>query len=108
MTAALRVVVPGLMTTLQDLGRPGYQHLGVPISGALDHVSLRAANLLVGNPPGFGTLEIFYRGPTLAVQADSARVALTGGQAPIDILASDGSTLRRLGAWESARLLRGQ
>ena len=36
MTAALRVVAPGLMTTLQDLGRPGYQHLGIPISGALD------------------------------------------------------------------------
>jgi len=50
MTAALRVVAPGLMTTVQDLGRPGYQHLGVPVSGALDHVSLRAANLLAGNP----------------------------------------------------------
>jgi biotin-dependent carboxylase-like uncharacterized protein len=108
MTAALRVVAPGLMTTLQDLGRPGYQHLGVPISGALDHVSLRAANLLVGNPPGMGALEIFYQGPTLALQADSVRIALTGGQAPIDILSSDGSAVHRLGAWESARLLRGQ
>jgi len=54
MTAALRVLAPGLMTTLQDLGRPGYQHLGVPVSGALDHVSLRAANLLVGNAAGCG------------------------------------------------------
>jgi uncharacterized membrane protein len=36
MTAALRVVAPGLMTTVQDLGRPGYQHLGVPVSGALE------------------------------------------------------------------------
>src|SRR5262245_8042748 len=108
MTAALRVVAPGLMTTLQDLGRPGYQHLGVPVSGALDHVSLRVANLLVGNPPGMGALEIFYQGPTLALQADSVRIALAGGQAPIDILSSDGSAVRRLGAWESARLLRGQ
>ena len=90
MTAALRVIAPGLMTTLQDLGRPGYQHLGVPVSGALDHVSLRAANLLVGNPPGTGALEIAYQGPTLAVEADSVRIAVAGGQAPIDIVSPDG------------------
>ena len=108
MTAALRVVAPGLMTTLQDLGRPGYQRLGVPISGALDPVSLRAANLLAGNAPGMGALEIFYQGPTLAVEADSVRIAVAGGQAPIDILSSDGGAVRRLGAWESARLVRGQ
>jgi biotin-dependent carboxylase-like uncharacterized protein len=108
MMATLRVAAPGLMTTLQDLGRPGYQRLGVPISGALDHVSLRAANLLAGNTPGIGALEIFYQGPTLAVEADSVRVAVAGGQTPIDILSSDGSALRRLGAWESARLVRGQ
>ena len=90
MTAALRVMAPGLMTTLQDLGRPGYQHLGVPVSGALDPVSLRAANLLVGNPPGMGALEIAYQGPTLAVEADSVRIAVAGGRAPIDILPPDG------------------
>ena len=86
MRPALRVVAPGLMTTLQDLGRPGYQHLGVPVSGALDHVSLRAANLLVGNAAGVGALEIAYQGPTLRVEADSVRIALAGGRAPIDIL----------------------
>ena len=86
MTAALRVLAPGLMTTLQDLGRPGWQHLGVPVSGALDHVSLRAANLLVGNAAGVGALEIAYQGPTLRVEADSVRVAVAGGRAPIDIL----------------------
>jgi biotin-dependent carboxylase-like uncharacterized protein len=108
MTAALRVVAPGLMTTVQDLGRPGYQHLGVPVSGALDHVSLRAANLLAGNPPGMGALEVAYRGPTLAVEADSVRIAVAGGQAPIDIVSPDGAGARRLGVCESARLLRGQ
>ena len=108
MTAALRVVAPGLMTTVQDLGRPGYQHLGVPVSGALDPVSLRAANLLAGNPAGMGALEVFYQGPTLAVEADSVRVAVAGGQAPIDILSPDGGGLRRLAICESARLLRGQ
>jgi biotin-dependent carboxylase-like uncharacterized protein len=108
MTAALRIIAPGLMTTLQDLGRPGYQHLGVPVSGALDDVSLRAANLLVGNPPGMGALEIAYQGPTLAVEADSVRIAVAGGQAPIDILSPDGGGARRLAVCESARLLRGQ
>ena len=108
MTAALRVVAPGLMTTVQDLGRPGHQHLGVPVSGALDHVSLRAANLLVGNPPGMGALEIAYQGPTLAVEADSVRIAVAGGQAPIDIVSPDGAGRVAWRSCESARLLRGQ
>jgi biotin-dependent carboxylase-like uncharacterized protein len=108
MTAALRVVAPGLMTTLQDLGRPGYQHLGVPVSGALDHVSLRAANLLAGNPPGMGALEIAYQGPTLAVEADSARIAGGRGHAPVDIVSPDGGGSVALPSGESARLRRGQ
>src|SRR5262245_25982906 len=94
MTAALRVVVPGLMTTLQDLGRPGYQRLGVPVGGALDQVSFRAANLLVGNGTSLGALEIAYQGPTLSVDADSVRIAVAGGQAPIDILEPAGGGSR--------------
>ena len=86
MTAALRVLSPGLMTTLQDLGRPGFQRLGIPVSGALDPVSLRAANLIVGNPAAAAALEIAYQGPMLAVEADSVRVALAGAGAMLDIL----------------------
>jgi biotin-dependent carboxylase-like uncharacterized protein len=112
MTAALRVLTPGLMTTLQDLGRPGYQHLGVPVSGALDQVSFRAANALVGNGAGVGALEIAYQGPTLSVETDSVRIAVAGGRAPIDVLrssgAAGGSADRRLGPCESARLVRGE
>jgi biotin-dependent carboxylase-like uncharacterized protein len=109
MTAHLRVLAPGLMTTVQDLGRPGYQHLGVPPSGALDHVSLRAANLLVGNAPGTGALEIAYQGPTLRVETDSVRIAVAGGQAPIELLpAENGGSGQRLAVFESVRLLRGQ
>ena len=85
MKPALRVVAPGLMTTLQDLGRSGYQHLGIPVSGALDAVALRAANAIVGNPPGMGALEIAYQGPALAVAAASARVAYAGGNAAIEV-----------------------
>ena len=47
---ALEIVKPGLSTTVQDLGRPGYYHLGIPESGGMDRYSLIAANLLVGNP----------------------------------------------------------
>jgi len=110
MTPGLRVMTPGLMTTLQDLGRPGYQRLGVPVSGALDQVSFRAANLLVGNAEGVGALEIAYQGPTLSVEADSVRIAVTGGLAPIDVLPRNGqgSASRRLAPCQSARLVRGE
>ena len=52
MTSSLEVIAPGLHTTVQDLGRIGYQNVGLPASGPLDRVSLRLANVLVGNPPG--------------------------------------------------------
>lgn len=109
MKPLLKVVAPGLMTTLQDLGRPGYQRLGIPVSGALDGVSLRAANLLAGNLPGMGALEVAYQGPTIAIEAESVRVAYAGGTAPIDILAGEGaSSSERLQPRQSIRLRKGQ
>lgn len=96
MTAAIRVLSPGLMTTVQDLGRVGYQHLGVAVSGALDPVSLRAANALVGNPPGAAVLEAAYVGPTLVVQTESMRFAVVGASAAIEVLPSkDAASGRR-------------
>jgi len=89
MSPALRVLTPGLLTTVQDLGRTGYQHLGIPVSGVLDPVSLRAANVLVGNPPEMAALEVAYVGPTLVVEADNVRVAVVGGRAAIEILPSE-------------------
>ena len=68
---SLRVESPGLLSTLQALGRAGYQHLGVGPGGALDEVSHRLANLLVGNPPGAPTLEITLVGPRLRFEQDS-------------------------------------
>ena len=109
MKPALRVVAPGLMTTLQDLGRPGYQRLGIPVSGALDAVSLRAANLLVGNALGTGALEIAYQGPTLAVEAESVRVAFAGGSAPVDVVSDQGAPNgHRVPPMQSFRLSKGQ
>jgi antagonist of KipI len=61
----LLVERPGLHTTVQDLGRPGFQHLGLGPGGAADPYSHRVANLLVGNDPGAATLEITLAGPAL-------------------------------------------
>ncbi len=61
----LEVIDPGLLLTVQDLGRPGYEHLGVPRGGAADTRSLAAANRLVGNPAGAAGLEVTLLGPRL-------------------------------------------
>lgn len=86
MSGHLVVESCGLATSVQDLGRCGYQAFGVPVSGALDPVSVRIANALVGNPEDTGALEFRMMGPKLRVAADSIRVALAGTTAPIDIL----------------------
>jgi len=85
MTPALQVLAPGFHTTVQDLGRTGYQDIGVPVSGALDRVSLQIANALAGNPPGTPGLEIVLSGPTLEVIADAVRFALFGAGAGLKI-----------------------
>ncbi|HJS87460.1 MAG TPA: biotin-dependent carboxyltransferase family protein [Acetobacteraceae bacterium] len=78
---AVEVLKPGLSTTVQDLGRPGYYHLGIPLSGAMDRAALRAANLLVGNTEGDAALEAVFLGPELRFTAD-ALVAVTGADLP--------------------------
>jgi biotin-dependent carboxylase-like uncharacterized protein len=88
MRPSLRVLSPGLLTTVQDLGRPGHAQLGIPAGGALDPVALRAANALAGNPPDAGALEVVHLGPTLAVEAPSARMSFAGADATIEILVS--------------------
>src|SRR5438034_10316434 len=65
MTAALRVRQPGLLTTIQDLGRPQAVGAGVTPGGAMDRFAHAAANLLVGNDRGAATLECTLTGPRL-------------------------------------------
>ena len=77
---AIEVIKPGLATTVQDLGRPSYYNIGIPLSGALDQYALRAANLLVGNEEGAAGLEIALMGPELVFSA-AAIVAITGAEA---------------------------
>jgi KipI family sensor histidine kinase inhibitor len=77
-TPALEVLDGGLLTTVQDVGRVGYQRYGVPVAGAADPRALRAANLLVGNDPGSAGLECSVSGPRL-VALRSIVAAVTGG-----------------------------
>ena len=105
--SALRVIAPGLMTTVQDLGRVGYQRLGIPAGGALDPVSLRAANLIAGNPPDAGALEIFAQGPAVRLEAASARIALMGAHAPAVIIRAAAERRLELAVGQSATLNRG-
>lgn len=79
---AFKVVKPGLSTTIQDLGRPGYFHLGIPEGGAMDRFALRVANMLVGNDEGAAGLEAVFMGPELTFDADTL-VAVTGADMPI-------------------------
>lgn len=68
---SIQVIKPGLATTVQDLGRPGYYHLGIPLSGALDQYAHRFANLLVGNDEGAAALECTLIAPELEFQEDT-------------------------------------
>jgi biotin-dependent carboxylase-like uncharacterized protein len=61
----LKLIKPGLSTTIQDAGRPGYYHVGIPLSGALDQYALRLANLLVGNEEGAAALECTLLAPEI-------------------------------------------
>src|SRR5258708_24985298 len=78
---AIKVLKPGLSTTVQDLGRPGYYHIGIPLSGGMDRHALAAANLLVGNAEGGAVLEAVFMGPELEF-SDDAMVAVTGAELP--------------------------
>ncbi len=75
----VRVLRPGALATLQDLGRAGMQHLGIVPGGAMDAVSHRIANALVGNRADAATLEIALSGPELAFERTTL-VALAGAR----------------------------
>lgn len=74
---SIDVIKPGVLTTLQDLGRKGCQHLGVPVNGAMDERSHRLANALLGNPRSCATLEVMLIGPSLRFNVDAV-IAITG------------------------------
>lgn len=97
----VKVIKPGLSTTVQDLGRPGYYHIGIPLSGGMDRLALKAANLLVGNKEGAAVLEAVFMGPELKF-TDDATIAVTGAELPPRV---DGE-LRP--TWTSFKVKKGQ
>lgn len=80
----IRVLEPGPLTTVQDLGRAGQLRYGVPPSGPVDRESFLLANRLVGNPDAAAGLECTYMGPRFQVDAACA-VAVTGAPAPVTV-----------------------
>jgi antagonist of KipI len=93
----LVVIEPGLLTTVQDLGRPGYQRVGIPPSGPLDRAAFVLANRLVGNPDGAAGLELTLRGPRLEVRR-ACLVAVTGAEMGFSINGREAPT------WTAVRL----
>jgi len=100
---SIRVLKPGPLSSLQDLGRHGYQRFGVIVGGVMDEWSHRVANLLVGNPQPEATLEITLMGPSLVFER-AALIAIAGadlsariGEAPlpqgVPVLVREGSQL---------------
>lgn len=98
--AELIVLEPGLLTTIQDLGRPGFGDLGVTTSGAFDQAAYKRGGLLLGNTRGAAAMEILAGG--LVITSTSAvRAVITGGVAPVTVRG------RAIGHGEPFFLLRG-
>jgi biotin-dependent carboxylase-like uncharacterized protein len=98
---AINVITPGLSTTVQDLGRPGYYNIGIPLSGGMDLYATRCANMLVGNDEGAAVLEAVFMGPELEFTVDAV-VAVTGAELPPKV---DGSPRE---TWTSFMVYKGQ
>ncbi|MGX1929982.1 5-oxoprolinase subunit C family protein [Flagellimonas sp. 2504JD4-2] len=75
----LKVLKSGFFLTIQDLGRLSNRHLGVPISGVLDSISVKMANKMLGNDSNDAVLEITMTGPTLQFE-DATHICLSGAQ----------------------------
>lgn len=97
---SITVLEPGLLTTIQDLGRTGYQQFGVVVGGALDTFALRVANTLVDNPEDAAGLEITLRGPALRFE-QSQLIAISGADLTPQI---DGYSLK---AWRPVAVRQG-
>ncbi|TDK26534.1 biotin-dependent carboxyltransferase [Arthrobacter crusticola] len=79
---AINILEPGLATTVQDQGRPGYYNVGIPQGGAMDSLSAEMANALAGNTAAEAVLECTYLGPKFTTDADAV-IAVAG--APVDV-----------------------
>lgn len=82
--SALLVLDPGLLTTVQDLGRPGYLRYGIPPSGPMDRDAFALSNRLVGNPDSAAGLECTLIGPRIEARVECA-IAVTGAEMPVTV-----------------------
>lgn len=96
----IKVLKPGLQTTVQDQGRLGMYEIGMPPSGAMDQFAFRVANYLVGNDPNAAVLEITYLGPELLFGREQT-ISITGGQIPPKING------KRVPMWETISVKEG-
>lgn len=94
------------MCTIQDGGRFGLQRFGMPVAGALDDVARQLANMLVRNAKDAAVLEVIGPGPTLRLDAESARIAAAGCVSAIEVIRSGGKATS-IAAHESTTLSRG-
>lgn len=99
--SSLVVRQPGQFVTVQDGGRLGWRRYGVSRSGAMDPLSLAAANVLVGNPPQAPALEFMFRGGEYELAAEMGHVAVAGGSFTVF------RNSERVCAYRSIRLVRG-
>lgn len=98
--ATFKILDPGLLTTVQDRGRYGYQRYGVPVSGAMDQFALRMANLMVGNGQNAAALETTVQGPKIEFHT-STWIAVTGADISPEV---DGQPVQM---WESLEIKEG-
>lgn len=97
---SMKVVKAGLCTTIQDIGRIGYQQYGVPVSGVMDEFAFRVANFLVEADENNAVLEIPYLGPTLEFDFDIT-IAITGANLSPKINGQD------IAMWKSINIRKG-
>lgn len=90
----IKVIQPGIETTVQDIGRIGHYEMGMPPSGAMDKYSFHVANYIVGNEENAAVLEATYMGPELKFEEDAV-IAITGGEIPPKINGE------KVGTWEA-------
>jgi biotin-dependent carboxylase-like uncharacterized protein len=100
----LEILACPVPASLQDAGRPGYRHLGVPLSGALDPAWLALANALAGNPPDVAAIEMRLAGPCLKSDADA--IFAIAGEVDARIVGEAGT--RAVAPWRSHRLRAGE
>jgi len=98
--AQIKIIQPGFLSTLQDGGRPNYQHIGMPVAGAMDLYALKLANFLVDNQPLEACIEMTLLGSSIEFQSDTF-IAITGASPIIKL------NKKRVAAYQTIKIKAG-